>query len=72
MRYSFSNNKALNANATGNALSDTTISAVSNNGTERDRTNTVVGEFTSALRSTRCSRFAASIRARSVRATPTR
>ena len=51
MRYSFSNNEALNANATGNALSDTTISAVSNNGTERDRTNTVVGEYTSALRS---------------------
>jgi len=51
VRYSFSNNKALNSNATGNALSDTTISAVSNNGTERDRTNTVVGEFTSAFRS---------------------
>jgi hypothetical protein len=51
VRYSFSNNKALNANATGNALSDTTISAVSNNGTERDRTNTVVGEYTAALRS---------------------
>jgi Carboxypeptidase regulatory-like domain/TonB-dependent Receptor Plug Domain len=51
VRYSFSNNKALNANASGNALSDTTISAVSNNGTERDRTNTVVGEFTSTLRS---------------------
>ena len=34
VRYSFSNNKALNSNATGNALSDTTISAVSNNGTE--------------------------------------
>jgi hypothetical protein len=51
LRYSFSNNNAENANATGNALSDTTISAVSNNGTERDRTNTVVGEFTSAFRS---------------------
>jgi hypothetical protein len=50
VRYSFSNNEALNSNATGNALSDTTISAVSNNGTERDRTNTVVGEYTSALR----------------------
>jgi len=49
-RYNWSDNKALNANATGNALSDTTISAVSNNGTERDRTNTVLGEFTSALR----------------------
>ena len=34
VRYSFSNNEAANANATGNALSDTTISAVSNNGTE--------------------------------------
>ena len=51
VRYSFSNNKALNSNATGNALSDTTISALSNNGTERDRTNTVVSEFTSALSS---------------------
>ena len=49
VRYSFSNNEAKNANATGNALSDTTISAVSNNGTESDRTNTVVGEYTSAL-----------------------
>lgn len=51
VRYSFSNNEAKNANATGKALSDTTISAVSNNGTEKDRTNTVVGEYTSALRS---------------------
>lgn len=51
VRYSFSNNEAKNSNATGNALSDTTISAVSNNGTERDRTNTVVGEYTSAIRS---------------------
>ena len=51
LRYSYSNNNAKNANATGNALSDTTISAVSNNGTERDRTNTVVGEFTTALKS---------------------
>lgn len=49
-RYNWSDNKALNANATGNALSDTTISAVSNNGTERDRTNTVLGEITSILR----------------------
>ena len=51
LRYSFSDNKALNANATGNALSDTTTSALSNNGTEKDRTNTIVGEYTSALRS---------------------
>lgn len=51
VRYSFSNNEALNSNATGNALSDTTVSALSNNGTEKDRTNTIVGEYTSALRS---------------------
>ena len=51
VRYSFSNNEALNSNATGNALSDTTISALSNNGTEKDQTNTVVGEYTAALRS---------------------
>ncbi len=50
-RYNFSNNKAVNANATGNALSDTTISALSNNGTERDRTNTVAGEYSSTIRS---------------------
>jgi hypothetical protein len=50
LRYSFSNNEALNSNASGNALSDTTISAVSNNGTEKDRTNTLVGEYTSAVR----------------------
>jgi hypothetical protein len=51
VRYSFSDNNAKNANATGNALADTTVSALSNNGTEKDRTNTVVGQFTSALRS---------------------
>lgn len=51
MRYSFSANKALNSNATGNALEATTTSAISNNGTEKNGTNTVVGQFTSALRS---------------------
>jgi hypothetical protein len=49
IRYSYSNNRAENANASGNALSDTTTSAVSNNGTEKDRTNTVVGQYTSVL-----------------------
>jgi hypothetical protein len=49
VRYNFSRNVAENSNATGNALSDTTISAISNNGTERDRTNTVVGQYTSVL-----------------------
>ena len=50
LRYSFSDNDAKNANATGNALADTTVSALSNNGTERDRTNTFVGQYTSAIR----------------------
>ena len=47
VRYNQSNNKALNANATGNALFPTTTSALSNNGTERDRTYTVTGQLTS-------------------------
>ena len=51
MRYSYSTNKALNSNATGNALEATTTSALSNNGTEKNGSNTVVGQFTSALRS---------------------
>jgi outer membrane receptor for ferrienterochelin and colicin len=49
IKYSLSRNTALNANASGNALADTTTSALSNNGTEKDRTHTVVGEYTSAL-----------------------
>jgi outer membrane receptor protein involved in Fe transport len=48
-RYSYSTNEALNANATGNALEATTTSAVSNNGTEKDNTNTFVGQYTTAL-----------------------
>ncbi|MDX2042238.1 MAG: carboxypeptidase regulatory-like domain-containing protein [Acidobacteriota bacterium] len=47
IRYNQSNNKALNANATGNALFPTTTSALSNNGIERDRTYTVTGQLTS-------------------------
>lgn len=46
VRYSQSNNNALNANATGNALFPTTVSALSNNGTEQDRTYTVTGQLT--------------------------
>jgi hypothetical protein len=51
VRYSYSTNKAENSNATGNALEATTTSALSNNGTEKNGTNTVVGQFTTALRS---------------------
>lgn len=46
VRYSQSDNNALNANATGNQLFPTTISALSNNGTEKDRTYTIVGQLT--------------------------
>lgn len=49
VRYNFSDNVALNANATGDAISPLTNRALSNNGTEKDRTNTVVGQFTSIL-----------------------
>ena len=51
LRYSFSRNKGLNANALGNPLEATTISAVSNNGTERDRTHILIGQYSSALTS---------------------
>ncbi|MDX2034013.1 MAG: carboxypeptidase regulatory-like domain-containing protein [Blastocatellia bacterium] len=46
VRYSQSNNNADNANATGNQLFPTTTSALSNNGTEKDRTYTIVGQLT--------------------------
>ncbi len=51
-RYSYSNNEALNSNATGNALDSTTISALSNNGTEKDNTNTFLGQYTSPISNT--------------------
>ena len=47
VRYGYSKNEALNANSVGNQLFPTTISALSNNGTELDTTNSVVGQFTS-------------------------
>ena len=68
IRYSFSDNKAENSNATGNALADTTVSALSNNGTEKDRTNTVVGQCTPPRSGRRfCSRRADSTHGRSGR-----
>ena len=47
VRYSYSRNTALNATSTGNAISPVTNFALSNNGTEKDNTNTVVGQFAS-------------------------
>src|SRR5262245_25906900 len=51
IRYSQSFNEALNANSVGNQLFPSTISALSNNGTEKDRTYTVVGQLSSFFRS---------------------
>jgi hypothetical protein len=47
IRYNWSRNQALNANATGNAIFPATVSALSNNGTEKNSTNNVVGQLTS-------------------------
>lgn len=49
VRYSHSDNEALNANSVGNQIFPTTVSAITNNGTEKDNTNTVVGQMTSFL-----------------------
>ena len=57
VRYGYSKNEALNANSVGNQLFPTTISALSNNGTELDTTNSVVGQFTSFFSSTIVNEF---------------
>ncbi len=46
VRYNYSTNTALNSVTAGTSLSPTTNSAVSNNGTEGDKSNTVVGQLT--------------------------
>jgi outer membrane receptor for ferrienterochelin and colicin len=50
VRYNQSRNEALNANSVGNQLFPSTVSALSNNGTELDRTYTVVGQLNSFFR----------------------
>lgn len=50
VRYNQSNNNAENANSVGNQIFPTTISALSNNGTEKDRTYTATGQLTSFFR----------------------
>jgi outer membrane receptor for ferrienterochelin and colicin len=47
VRYSFSDNEALNATSNGVPLFPTIENALSNNGTEKDRTHTVVGQMAS-------------------------
>jgi hypothetical protein len=49
VRYNYSTNSALNAVTAGTSLTPTTNSALSNNGTEGDNSNTVVGQLTSFL-----------------------
>ncbi|HJQ22801.1 MAG TPA: carboxypeptidase regulatory-like domain-containing protein [Blastocatellia bacterium] len=49
VRYSYSHNEAQNAVSNGVPLFPTITNALSNNGTELDTTNTVVGQFTSIL-----------------------
>jgi hypothetical protein len=63
----------LNANATGNALDPNTVSALINNGTEKDNTNIIIGQFTSSLPRERAARGArGNGAARSGRASPTK
>lgn len=50
IRFNQSWNNANNANATGNQLFPNTVSALSNNGTEKDRTSTLVGQLTTFFR----------------------
>lgn len=57
VRYSYGKNTALNANSVGNQLQPTTTSALSNNGTEIDRTHTLVGQVTSVLSPTIVNEF---------------
>lgn len=52
IRYNGSRNEALNGNGVGGALSPTFTRALSNNGTEKDRTHTTVGQYTAVLRPT--------------------
>jgi len=49
VRYNYSTNTAANAVSAGTSLQATTNSALSNNGTEGDRQNTVVGQLTSFI-----------------------
>lgn len=57
VRYGWSKNQALNANSVGNQLFPTTISALSNNGTEIDKTHSVVGQMTSFFNSNMVNEF---------------
>jgi hypothetical protein len=57
VRYNYSVNTALNAVTAGTSLTPTTNSALSNNGTEGDNSNTFVGQLTSFVNSTTINEF---------------
>jgi Carboxypeptidase regulatory-like domain/TonB dependent receptor len=57
LRYNHSVNAALNAVTAGTSLTPTTNSALSNNGTEGDDSNTFVGQLTSFLSPTTINEF---------------
>jgi hypothetical protein len=57
LRYNHSVNAALNAVTAGTSLTPTTNSALSNNGTEGDNSNTFVGQLTSFLNATTINEF---------------
>jgi hypothetical protein len=57
LRYNYSVNTALNAATAGTSLTPTTNSALSNNGTEGDNSNTFVGQLTSFLTPTVVNEF---------------
>ncbi|MEK6300144.1 MAG: carboxypeptidase regulatory-like domain-containing protein [Acidobacteriota bacterium] len=57
IRYGWSKANALNSTSVGNALFPTISNALSNNGTENDGSNSVVGQFTSFFSSTLVNEF---------------
>ncbi|MFS8086106.1 MAG: carboxypeptidase regulatory-like domain-containing protein, partial [Acidobacteriota bacterium] len=57
VRYNYSVNTALNAVTAGTSLTPTTNSALSNNGTEGDNSNTFVGQLTTFLNPTTINEF---------------
>ncbi|HWO02503.1 MAG TPA: carboxypeptidase regulatory-like domain-containing protein, partial [Blastocatellia bacterium] len=57
VRYGWSTANALNSTSVGNQLFPTIPNALSNNGTEKDGTNSVVGQFTSFFSSTMVNEF---------------
>ncbi|HYR75118.1 MAG TPA: carboxypeptidase regulatory-like domain-containing protein [Pyrinomonadaceae bacterium] len=59
VRYNYSVNAALNAVTAGTSLTPTTNSALSNNGTEGDNSNTFVGQLTSFVNATTINEFRA-------------